>query len=105
MLFANELQERYHKMNAAKKITITIHDNGGAAMTIMITATHAARFLNRASFLFVNSDKGRIASNSAAPEYSDSPEMKYSRTGFTPESHQYAGVPGVGGFRCPEEER
>jgi len=68
-LGTTELQEKYQIAKAAKKIPMKTHANGGAAITIRISASHAARFLSLASvYCPVNSDKTRTARNKAAPE-------------------------------------
>ncbi len=42
-LGTTELQQKYHIANAAKNMATNTHENGGAAMTIRISASHAAR--------------------------------------------------------------
>ena len=64
---ADELWQAYHVVNATKKTAIS-HDNGGADMTIMLNANHAAKFLNRANFCMLNREKARTARSNAAPE-------------------------------------
>jgi len=81
---------RFQKMNqrpnADRKTKSTLDENGGEAITTIVSATQPRTFRATRSHLLVMYGEIVIAKRSKpAPEKRDSPEAKYSATGFIAE--------------------